>query len=168
MVGLTVDKLWHRLASMPGLKSASMTCVLQHEAASSQDRVRLNALVQHLSALLVEQTGMLVLSHFTGRTHQADLIIEHWSSELHTLWRIDGKNCIRSPPKLSFEHFPEQVDGVWAKFFSCNCHRNIQFCRACWKPDHISDVNRADKLRFAYEGNIDASTCLGGPHPAQE
>lgn len=71
------------------------------------------------------------------------------------LWRIDGVDCVASPPKLNFDYFPGATLKIQAEFYSQGTADALCIEDSLGLPRGLeyspSDI---EKINFAYKGNL--------------
>ena len=169
---LTSEQLWHKLASMPRLSSATLLCKSQlvENAAAPEDQLQLKALTQGLFTLLLDFEGHLVVQlpsiDEDNTVSGPDLMIRHGGSSGPASWSMDYEPCISKPPALHWDCFPQQVRGVHAVFVSRNTPQDL------WTDQYPHEETYAwcefdpsvMKTEFAYKGNVDINAWISKQH----
>ena len=161
---LTEAQLWHRLAASPKLAFASLFITSDAHATPLQ----LKAFTKHCFDLLCTKKGIMTI-YMAGmeESHEEMDIPGQHAIKIHHSgdhWDIDGELCIKRPPTLDFDNFPDQVVQVHAQFLSQGprAQEYVPFRDPeCWFfPDNQAIHD------FAYRGNVDIEAWVEEQHEA--
>ena len=157
------EEMWHRLSGKPSVASASMKI----QSGKTADWTCLKDLAKQLYQLLQSNSGFLVFysKHFgslgdfgiervAGRRGNRNCVL--MVRRVASMWNIDNKDCIVSPPTINFDHMPTQITKICAHIWTSATPQQVWF-DDFRDTDALSYFNPNCPLKtaFAYGGNVD-------------
>ena len=169
---MTTDQFWHRLVGLPEHVKNPFFSIKSADGAGHDD---IKALGQQLFTLLCSSNGILqfdvLLPAGDAQGEQHRLIVGHQVPYVHCngslcgdeSWDIDVDKCAANPPCLQFDSMPREVAAVRAHMVNSTGRT----ARLPQLPRSYPVDNQAVK-DFAYDGNVDVTSCLALPAALSE